>query len=96
MLRSYGALLRREHLPSIILAWISSRRLIFWPLLSLSGEARTVPVSGKVVLGDQSPRANLRQADLAGADFTGAKMEATQISMSTLPQVEATATDTTR
>lgn len=53
-------------------------------------------LSHAVMQGSCLNRADLRKADLPGVDFTGAHMEATQISVSALPQVEATATDTKR
>ena len=53
-------------------------------------------LSHAVLRGSCLNRANLRQADLTGVDFTGARLQATQVSVSALPQVEATATDTNR
>jgi hypothetical protein len=41
-------------------------------------------------------RAYLREADLIGADFTDARLEATQISTTAVPQIAATAMDTSR
>lgn len=53
-------------------------------------------LSHAVLRGSCLNRADLRNANLTGADFTGARMEAMQINVSALPQVEATATDTNR